>query len=405
MSSISNNYKIKDPVYCHSEHNNDIKKEQKPKTLFDQSKRVALVALPFISLYKPLGRPLSLVTGSIRAYSSITQLLDDIKKGKTKEIPYHLLQSSIAVIALASSIFAHPMGMLITTGHDLIIDLTKLARHLQNGNYKEAFECCGSILNNVLYLALFTYGGPELAIASFALQILLGLNHARHDFAKGNNLEAVGHLLMSMVRASQLAGQVHVLNVRSKIANNTHLHTHHKGCSVANANRPKLSMQCPAHIIRPGRMTRLDPAKMEDQSWDKVVQYAREHFPLEGRLVTKSDGFTYIKVDDEYIHKLFPMLGLEKDGFKEPPYFRRPEAPGAHISVINVNENVVPKEIGEIFHFNLKQITLVQPTRDATYVVLQVEAPELESLREKYGLSPNLNGHDFHITLGKKVHS
>lgn len=125
---------------------------------------------------------------------------------------------------------------------------------------------------------------------------------------------------------------------------------------------------------------------------------------MEGRLVTKSDGFTYIKVDDEYIHTLFPMLGLEKDGFKEPPYFRRPEAPGAHISVINVNENVIPEEIGQIFQFNLKQITLVQPTREATYVVLQVEAPELESLREKYGLSPNLNGHDFHITLGKKIH-
>lgn len=170
------------------------------------------------------------------------------------------------MIAHASSIFAHPMGMIITTGHDLIIDLTKLAKHLQNGNQKEALKCCGSILNNVLYLALFTYGGPELAIASFAIQILLRAHHSCNEFAKGNTLEGIGHLLMAMVRTSQLAGQVHVLNIRSKIAKNTHLHLQLKTRLVTNAKRPKLSMQRPAHITRPGRITRLDPAKMKDQS-------------------------------------------------------------------------------------------------------------------------------------------
>lgn len=138
-------------------------------------------------------------------------------------------------------------------------------------------------------------------------------------------------------------------------------------------------------------------------SWQEVLNYAQENLPMEGQLIVKSDGFGYLKVDDDYIHTLFPMLGLKEDGFKEPPYFRTNEAPGAHISVFYVNENIMPEEIGQYFHFELKQIVIVKPSKDTSYAVLQVESPELEKLREKYGLSPKLLGHDYHISLAKKT--
>lgn len=138
-----------------------------------------------------------------------------------------------------------------------------------------------------------------------------------------------------------------------------------------------------------------------NSSWQEVLNYAQEHLPMEGQLIVKSDGFGYLKVDDDYIHVLFPMLGLKEDGFKEPPYFRTPEAPGAHISVFYVNENVIPEEVGQYFHFELKQIVIVKPSKDTSYAVLQVESPELEKLREKYGLSPKLFGHEYHISLAK----
>lgn len=138
-------------------------------------------------------------------------------------------------------------------------------------------------------------------------------------------------------------------------------------------------------------------------SWQEVLHYAQENFPMEGQLIVKSDGFGYLKVDDEYIHTLFPMLGLKEEGYIEPPYFRTDEAPGAHISVFYVNENIIPEEIGQYFHFELKQIVIVKPTKDTSYAVLQVELPELEKLREKYGLSPKLFGHDYHISLAKKT--
>lgn len=136
-------------------------------------------------------------------------------------------------------------------------------------------------------------------------------------------------------------------------------------------------------------------------SWTEVTEFARENLPLEGQLIVKSDGFGYIKVDDAYIHALLPMLELKS--YKEPPYFRSNEAPGAHISVFYEDEHVVPEEVGQSFPFTLKEIVIVRPNKTTSYVVLQVESPELENLREKYGLSPKLHGHEFHISIGKKV--
>ena len=136
-------------------------------------------------------------------------------------------------------------------------------------------------------------------------------------------------------------------------------------------------------------------------SWEDVTQFAKENLPLEGQLVMKSDGFGYIKVDDAYIHDLLPMLDLTY--YKEPPYFRSEDSPGAHISVFYVDEHVMPEEVGQTFPFTLKEIVIVRPSKTTSYVVLQVESPELENLREKYGLSRKLHGHEFHISIGKKV--
>jgi hypothetical protein len=145
------------------------------------------------------------------------------------------------------------------------------------------------------------------------------------------------------------------------------------------------------------------PAVAETSTWEDALAYAKTHLPQEGCLAIKSDGFGYLKVDDNYIHALFPMLGVKEEGYKEPPYFRSQEAPGAHISVFYEDENVIPEEVGQTFPFTLKQIVIVAPTKTTKYAVLQVDSPELEKLRQKYGLSPKLHGHEFHISLAKQV--
>lgn len=134
----------------------------------------------------------------------------------------------------------------------------------------------------------------------------------------------------------------------------------------------------------------------------EIIDYAQKNLQLQGTLMMNPDGFGYLKVDDKYIHTLFPMLGLQPEGFREPPYFRSATAPGAHISVFYVNEHIRPDELGQSFPFELGDIRIVHAGK-AEYAVLQVKAPELEKLREKYSLSPKLFGHEFHISIAKKI--
>lgn len=138
------------------------------------------------------------------------------------------------------------------------------------------------------------------------------------------------------------------------------------------------------------------------QAWSEVVNFAQKNLPQEGIIIQKSDGYVYLKVDDNYIHTLFPMLGLQEEGYTEPPYFRSSDSPGAHISLFNADEQIIPEETGKSFPFKLNRIVIVKPAKDTHYAILEVEAPELEAIRKKYGLNPKLQGHEYHITLARK---
>jgi hypothetical protein len=138
------------------------------------------------------------------------------------------------------------------------------------------------------------------------------------------------------------------------------------------------------------------------QTDESIVQYAREHLPHTGVLQQGPDGFVYVKVDDRYIKELYPMLDLE--GYVMPPYFRRPDSPGAHISVFYVFESEQIghlAELGRTYEFKVEGLAFV-PYKHPKFAVLHVSSPELEHLRQKYGFSPLLQNHDFHITIAEK---
>jgi hypothetical protein len=210
MSSVS--LKVFDPGYYHREYKNDIHAEPLAEQSWQaQCKRVGLVALPFLSLYKPLSFPLALVMGGLRTVTSISQLISALKEGNAQAIKYAMLQTAIAVIALTATIIAHPLGMLISTAHDLMIEVSQLASHLRSGEQRKAMENCLHIVSNALYLALFLQGGLGIALAFLAVQILLGLYHSCGEFRRGNYLEGVGHFAMAVIRGTQLSGQLKAL--------------------------------------------------------------------------------------------------------------------------------------------------------------------------------------------------
>lgn len=138
---------------------------------------------------------------------------------------------------------------------------------------------------------------------------------------------------------------------------------------------------------------------------DKILHYSQQ-LPHSGVLKNRGD-FLYVDVEDGYIHKL--IREIESEGFIEPPYFGSSDLVGAHITVMYPDEMKEygiqdVEECGQTIEFSLKDCQLVSPPRwkevESVYV-LTVEAPELDSLRAKYGLPEKR--HAFHITIGLKL--
>jgi hypothetical protein len=209
MTAVVNPVRPFNPPYYHREYSNDIDPSAKESS--NLCKRVALVALPFLSLYKPLNFPISLGMGAVRVYTSANQLISDIHSGDFKKISFDVLQTTISVVALASTIFAHPVGMIITTSQDIIFELIDLIHSLQSGNSEAALVSLTKITNNAFYLALICCGGLELSIASFAIQAITLMVSSRDEFKKGRELEGCGNLLMAAVRLNQGYSQFKLL--------------------------------------------------------------------------------------------------------------------------------------------------------------------------------------------------
>lgn len=209
MTAIVSSVRSFNPPYYHREYSNDINiPQQESSNIY---KRVTLVALPFLSFYKPLSFPISLGMGATRIFTVSNQLMSDIQSGNYKTICFSVLQTAIAIVALASTIFSHPIGMILTTSQDIIFELSDLIQSLQKGDLEASLVSLTKIINNAFYLALICHGGLELSIASFATQAITLIISSRDEFKKGHVLEGCGNLLMAAIRVNQSYSQFKLL--------------------------------------------------------------------------------------------------------------------------------------------------------------------------------------------------
>ncbi len=211
------NLTIREPFYYHREYEHDIKRAEESHSALDQCKRVALVALPFLSLYKPAGKPLSIVLGATRTISSISQMMEAIGSRDPNAIGRSVLEVAITSTALTCSILAHPLGMFVTTTYDIVLDITQLIHAVQKEDYKKAAEIGMQLMNNTIYLGCFFAGSLEWSIASIGCQIFLGLYNSCDEFKKRHYLEGCAHMVMAGVRGRQMYGQIQTLQYKRNI--------------------------------------------------------------------------------------------------------------------------------------------------------------------------------------------
>lgn len=143
----------------------------------------------------------------------------------------------------------------------------------------------------------------------------------------------------------------------------------------------------------------------QPQVIETVVQIQQK-----GILKQKDNGYLYVEVSKDFIAEALPLI--DAPGKIVPPrHYTSKKGIGAHISVMYENEQILNeiweiKELGQEFTFTVMELRTVKLNKDNKMKklwLLAVSAPELEKLRESYGLSSKLKNHDFHITIGTQV--
>lgn len=138
---------------------------------------------------------------------------------------------------------------------------------------------------------------------------------------------------------------------------------------------------------------------------EEILIYSEMELPHYGTLKCGPTGLIYLDVSNDYITELVKFI--EADGFLDSTCLDGPNTIGAHISVISGKEARSLKnfkELGQEFFFIIKDCIKVNPPLwkavDELYILV-VEAPELDAIRNKYGLLNKL--HEFHITIELKM--
>lgn len=126
--------------------------------------------------------------------------------------------------------------------------------------------------------------------------------------------------------------------------------------------------------------------------------------PHSGKIKILAGGFSYLDIDDRFIHAIFPLLNYP--GIVKPDYFSdENNHMGAHISITYPEENVQLDiaEENKQMSFSVEGLFAADLV-NKRYFALKVNAPDLIHLRRQYGLGDQLQLKGYllepHITVG-----
>ncbi|MBI5346480.1 MAG: hypothetical protein HZB76_05000 [Chlamydiae bacterium] len=218
---------IEEPYYYHRNYKNDLNKTKEEnnlslnKRIFLLGKRVILAAIPFLSFSRALRYPFSIAMDSCRTYKCYNDLVK-AKDAKNNEKRYALVHTIIAVAALAATFFASPIGLVITTCHDIIISGSESIASLQKKDWQNSLVAIANVASSALYLAVLFTCSIEVIVLSFGAQVLLGFYNAGKDLKNGNNIEGLSEILMTAFRINQF--NEHFAYLKYKWKNYSKLH-------------------------------------------------------------------------------------------------------------------------------------------------------------------------------------
>ena len=190
----------------------DLEKTKELSKECELFKRVAVASIPFLCLYKPIGRTLTIAFDSTRAvicFVDLAALLSEAEKD-TKKIAFALFRITISAAAIAGTVFKHPLGIAITTIHDILVNVKEIQEAINEKDTQKALENLFHLVNSSLYLTILLKGSSELIILSFLFQMTLESYQGYKELTKDDPrlIEGCSKLLLAGVRGCQAAPYV-----------------------------------------------------------------------------------------------------------------------------------------------------------------------------------------------------
>lgn len=301
-----------------------------------------MVLLPLAGLNRPFRNPLTLGLSALRMVTHTEKILEEIHRGRFDEGAFHLFHAAMAVASIVLFFFNPVFSFLSSSVSDMVSNCKELIDHVKKNEYKEALVALASMTLDVLFIVSICYGSIEITVGTLLLQILLDLFFAMEHFKKGEYVEGLCRAILGCVHMHQVTPQI------------------------------------------------------------ELLQWKQQHNHFYATLKQDERGFVYLDIPDEYVRSLEKLY--HKHGMELPPYFGEGKH-GAHVSVILAKEvkNLKIDELGKKIKFSIVNVDSVKPDSWAgidKVHFLTLDSPKLEAIRSKYGFSPKIDNHDFHLTFG-----
>ena len=175
------NINLRVPKVFHRDYRQDFDSTSKRWAI-----RLTRIALPFLTLYKPLARPVAIAASSLRAYNSSGWI------GKVA-----------AISSVAGFILFPAAGYAVTTLQDSAGNITRIYGALREKRKQDAALETLYLANNIFYLATMLCFGAKLQLASLAVQVVVSGLSSASEFKKDNCLEASACALFTALRIHQ----------------------------------------------------------------------------------------------------------------------------------------------------------------------------------------------------------
>ncbi|NGX47153.1 MAG: hypothetical protein K1000chlam3_00525 [Chlamydiae bacterium] len=198
--------KILNPTYYHRQYDLDLPENPQDPSYFDSAKRFGRIAIPFLSLYHPFGRAISVSMGGVRLLSNGVGM---IAAKDTKELAYETMQVGLSGLALAGTLYDFRVGLYLTTAVDLTMNLMSLAKNPEKSN-----EALLQAFNSTLYLSIMHTGSLEMIVASMLTQSAVNFYQAKEEWQKGHLPEVFAKSLMGAIRLYQANSQIPPIEVK-----------------------------------------------------------------------------------------------------------------------------------------------------------------------------------------------